>query len=577
MNFILTSFTRVGFFLCTVFILSSCAEKVSYNTLSLNRILSDSPEPKIAEIPAEADPDLQLLETGPEMCLDQELVALSKTGVWAMDPEPVTLAPSQDATYDFPIVRNKQVDMYLDLFQNSQRKQFGRWLARSTKYQPLIAKELTEAGLPLDLIYLSMIESGFIQRAQSKSRAVGLWQFMRATGRQYNLKVDKYVDERRNAVKSSKAAARYLSDLYKEFGDWHLAVAAYNGGPGKVRGGLKRYKVDNFWDLASHKYLKLETKRYVPKLIAAIIIAKDPEKYGFYNVPYQKQLHYDTLQVGPGMPLDAVALISSSTTKQIKRLNQELRQSQTPLNRSSYTINIPRSSSASAERNLARLHSTVSTGFKSHKIKQGETLSTICKKYDINKTTLLKVNNLRSAKLVTGRNLRIPYSTVTYQLLPKGTSDALAAYKESLILHQIKPGETISKIAFKYNVPPGMIVQWNGLESVHRIRAGQQLALYINRGGDHYSKNDSRPVVTKKKTSPRQARKSDKIAVLSAEKKKTHILNSSNPYRWYQVQNGDSLWTISRKFKISTAEIKKWNNLKSNLIHPGKTLKLKNV
>jgi membrane-bound lytic murein transglycosylase D len=575
MNFTLTSFTRAGFFLCVVLILSSCAEKITYNTLPVNRILSDSPEPKITEIPVEADPDLQLVKTGPEMCLDQELVALSKTGIWAMEPEPVTLAPSQNATYDFPIVRNKQVDMYLDLFQNRQRKQFGRWLARSTKYQPLMTKELTNAGLPLDLIYLSMIESGFIQRAQSKSRAVGLWQFMRPTGRQYNLRVDKYVDERKNAVKSSKAAASYLSDLYNEFGDWHLAVAAYNGGPGKIRGGLRRYKVDNFWDLASHKYLKLETKRYVPKLIAAIIIAKDPEKYGFFNIPYQNQLQCDTLKVGPGMPLDAVALISSSTTKKIKLLNQELRQSRTPLNRSSYTINIPKSSSAIAEKNIARLHSTVSTGFKSHKIQQSETLSTICKKYGINKTTLLKVNNLRSSKLVTGRNLRIPYSTVTYQLLPKGSSDAMAAYKESLILHHIKPGETISKIAFKYNIPPGMIVQWNGLESVHKIRAGQQLALYINRGGNHSTKSDPKPAVAKNKTSLKKAKESDKVAIVPADKEKIHISNSSNSYRWYQVQNGDSLWAISRKFRISTAEIKKWNNLKSNLIHPGITLKLK--
>jgi len=576
MNFIISSSTRLGFLLCIVLILSSCAEKVSYNTLPIRRILSDLPEPKIAEIVEESDPDLQLVETGPEICLDQELVALSKTGIWTIEPEPVTHAPSQDTTYDFPVIRNKQVDMYLDLFQKSQRKQFSRWLARSTKYQPLITKELTEAGLPLDLIYLSMIESGFIQRARSKSRAVGLWQFMGPTGRQYHLKIDKYVDERRDAVKSSKAAANYLSDLYKEFGDWHLAVAAYNGGPGKIRGGLKRYKVDNFWDLASHKYLKLETKRYVPKLIAAIIIAKDPEKYGFLNIPYQNQLQYDTLKVGPGMPLDAVALISSTTSKEIKRLNQELRQTRTPLNRSSYIINIPKYSSASAEKNVARLHSSVSTGFKSHKIKKGETLSTICKKYDINKTTILKVNNLRSPKLAVGRNLRIPYSTVTYQLLPEGSMDAMAAYKESLVLHQIKPGESISKIALKYNVPPGMIVQWNGLENVHRIRAGQQLALYINRGGKHSPKSELSPVVGEK-SSPKKTSKADKIAVLSTDKKKIHILNSSNPYRWYQVQNGDSLWTISRKFRTSTAEIKKWNNLKSNLIHPGITLKLKEV
>ncbi len=573
MNFVITSSTRIGFFLCTVLFLSSCSKQVTYNTLPTPQVLSNLPEPKTAKTPEKDDPDLQLVETESEKCLDQELMALSKTGIWTMEPAPVTPAPSQSTTYDFPIVRNKQVDMYLDLFQNNQKRQFGRWLARSTKYQPLMKKELIEAGVPEDLIYLSMIESGFNQRARSKSRAVGLWQFMGPTGRQYHLKIDKYVDERRDAVKSSRAAANYLSDLYQEFEDWHLAVAAYNGGPGKIRGGLKQYKVDNFWDLASRKYLKLETKRYVPKLIAAIIIARDPEKYGFYNIPYQNQLQYDTLKVGPGMPLDAVALISSTSTKEIKQLNQELRQTRTPLNRSSYTVNIPKSSFASAEKNIARLHSSVSTGFKTHKIKRGETLSAICKRYSINKTTILKVNNLRSPKLVAGKNLRIPYSTVTYQLL---LEDAMATYKESLVLHHIQPGESISKIAVKYNVPPGMIIQWNGLENAHKIRAGQKLALYINQGGNHSSKSSLSSIISKKQSSGK-TEKTDKIAVLYAGKKKDHTSDSSNSYRWYRVQNGDSLWTISRKFKISTAEIKKWNNLKSNLIHPGITLKLKKV
>jgi len=576
MNFTGAFFLRVCFFLCISLTLSSCAEKVTYRIPPLRPDFSERFEPKIAETAEAEDPDLRLLETEPEVCLDQELVALSKTGLWAIKDEPVTLAPIQDTSYDFPIVRNKQVDMYLDLFQNSQRKQFGRWLARSTKYQPLINKELTEAGLPLDLIYLSMIESGFNQRAYSKSRAVGLWQFMRPTGRQYHLEIDKYVDERKDAKKSTRAAANYLSDLYEEFGDWHLAVAAYNGGPGKVRGGLRRYKVNNFWDLASHKYLRLETKRYVPKLIAAIIIAKNPEKYGFFNLPYQKELKYDSIQVGPGMPLEAVALISNSTTKEIKRLNQELRQTRTPLNRTSYTVNIPNFSSALAKKNIARLHSTVNTGFKSHKTKNGETLATVCKKYGINKTTLLKVNDLHSSKLVAGQKLRIPYSTVAYQLLPEGSREALAEYKENLVLHKIKPGETISKIAFKYNVPSGMIVQWNGLTSVHKIRAGQQLALYINHGGKRPEKINSVSAVAKK-SKRKQLQKTDKIAVLHADKKKIHITNASNPYRWYQVQNGDSLWTISRKFRTSTADIKKWNNLKSNLIHPGITLKLKEV
>ena len=569
MQYLYNSLKKITFLLLTVVFFSGCTKKEMVATLPL-------PTPADAvEAESVSDPDLQLVETEPEMCLDQELVALKKTGGWNQNISPVTKAPAKNIHYDFPVVLNKQVNMYLDLFQNKQRKQFARWLARSTKYKPLMEKAFREAGLPLDLIYLSMIESGFYQRAYSKSHAVGLWQFMRGTGRQYHLRIDRYVDERRDTEKSTKAAADYLSDLYQEFGDWHLAVAAYNGGPGKIRSGLKKYKTKNFWELANHKFLRLETKRYVPKLIAAILIAKEPEKYGFTNIPYQRPLQYDTIKVGPGMKLNAIAIISNSSLKTIKSLNQELRQGRTPLNRASYKVHIPPFSKKIAEKNLPRLHSIVSTGFKSHKIRKGETLSKICRKYGVNKTTILKVNNLRTRKLLVGQNLRIPYSTITYQLLPEGSKNALAAYKDSLILHRIKPGETVSKIAFKYGVPPEMIVEWNGLKSVHRIRAGQQLALYINKNGSRLT-GTQLTEKTANKRNLKTANGKSRIIFLAADKKKLHI-EDSGPFRYYQVRSGDSLWTISRKFRISTTELKKLNNLKSNLIHPGSKLKLKKV
>jgi membrane-bound lytic murein transglycosylase D len=356
------------------------------------------------------------------------------------------------------------------------------------------------------------------------------------------------------------AAASYLSDLYREFGDWHLAVAAYNGGPGTIRGGLRKHKVDNFWDLAGKDYLHLETKRYVPKLIAALLIAKEPEKYGFSDISYYEPLRYDTLAVGPGMSLEAIALISDSTIKEIKKLNQELKLGKTPLNRDQYEIKIPQATADIAMKNLSRLHSVVSTGYKSHKVKKGDTLSSISKRYNINKTTLLKVNDLHNSKLANGRNLRIPYNTIVYQLLPEGSSQAVTAYKNNLILHRIKPGDSISKISKQYNVPPELIVGWNGLKNVHTIRAGQQLALYIDDG---------------------RARKTKEIigevASVTADKKKYKISTSEAAFEWYNVQNGDTLWTISKKFSTSTADIKKLNNLKSNLIHPGSQLKLKKV
>ena len=536
------------------------------------------------------DPDMELVLSEQEVCLDQELEALGQAGDWSQ-LSTVESGTDTDTTinYDFPVVYNKQVEAYLNLYQTKQRKHFSRWLARSGKYVPYMQQELAKAGLPTDLAYLAMIESGYNQRACSHAKAVGLWQFMRATGKQYDLRIDNYLDERRDVEKSTAAAIAFLGDLYEEFGDWHLAVAAYNAGPGKVRSGMRRYKVDNFWDLAEKRHLKLETKRYVPKLIAAIVISKDPERYGFTDIEWQEALTYDTFKAGPSMSLDAIATVSESSLKTIKDLNPHLIRSKTPPDSQGYEVIIPAGKLAIADSNKERLHSYVSTGFKTHKIKSSDSIRGICKKYNINTTTLLKVNNLRSSKLVAGTNLRIPYSTIKYQLLPEGSEGQLAAYKENLILHQIKKGESISKIAKKYGVPADMIVSWNGLKSIHKIRAGQQLALFINyeggavaHGGSspQFIANDSFKIKASQMAASTPVKKRSRSVVpILADTKKQKIKASgqTSEYSWYQVKSGDSLWTISRKFKISAANLKKWNNLSSNTIQPGEKLKIKNV
>ncbi len=552
-------------------LLSSCVDKNPTAQYHLPASEIASPVSALS-----TDPELLLVEAEPEQCLTEELEALRQTGTWQQDNGSLSPAHKEEAektTYDFPIVINKQVQVYLDLFQNDQKKYFARWLSRSSKYLPMFKKELRDAGLPEDLAYLAMIESGFNQRAYSRSKAVGLWQFMKATGKEYNLKIDKYVDERRHAEKSTKAAVAFLSDLYADFDDWYLAVAAYNGGPGKIRRGLKRYKTNDFWSLAQHRYLKLETKRYVPKLIAAIIIAKNPEKYGFSNISYQPPMEYDTLRVGPGLSLDAVAILCGADSKELKILNQELKTGKTPLNKSHYDVQIPAGSKELAEANLPRLHSVVSTGYKTHIIQNGDTLSTICKRYNINKTTLLKINDLRSSSLIAGNHLRIPYSTVRYHLLAEGQEGSVAS--NDLLLHTIKKGETISKIAKKYNVPADLIVAWNGLKSIHKITAGQQLALYIEDAGltKHQKKSPAPSVAV---STP----KSGTALITLAGQKKTAVANTSlakAEISWYKVRQGDSLWAIAKKFNSSPEQLKAWNNLKSNRIHPGIKLKIKNV
>jgi len=556
--------------IASVLLLSSCGSKKTTALYPLPDNQMASPVSSLS-----TDPELLLIEAESEQCLTEELEALRQTGSWQTKNESTFQDSTKETSYDFPIIINSQVEAYLSIFKNRQKKTFGRWLARSGKYIPMFQKELRDAGLPEDLAYLAMIESGFSQRAYSRAKAVGLWQFMKGTGKEYNLRIDRYVDERRHAEKSTKAAVAFLSDLYARFGDWHLAVAGYNAGAGKIGNGLKRYKTDNFWSLAEHRYLRLETKRYVPKLIAAIIIAKNPEEHGFNNIKYEAPLEYETLRVGPGLTLDAVATICNTKSKTIKELNQELKTGRTPLNKSHYDVQIPVGKKELAEANLPRLHSVVSTGYKTHVIRKGDSLSKICKRYNINKTTLLKINNLRSNKLIAGNHLRIPYSSTRYRLLAKGNAGNIAT--DDLILHTIKPGESISKIADAYNVPSELIVSWNGLKNVHKIRAGQQLALYIDDG-------DKTIAVKKQRRAPSNIVKSssnkNSSIIILAEQKKFSIANSTpftTKVSWYQVRQGDSLWTIARKFNLSTKQLKSLNKLKSNRIKPGIKLKISNV
>ncbi len=526
----------------------------------------------------------------PETDLTAELEALRRAGSWTTNTnssQKQTLQPDTTCS-DFPIIINNQVQAYLDLFQNQQRRSFSIWLSRSGKYLPMMQKELKAAGIPEDLAYLAMIESGYNQRAYSKSDASGLWQFIPGTGSLYNLKMNKYIDERRDAEKSTKAAVSFLSNLYEEFGDWHLAVAAYNAGPGKIGKGLERYDSKDFWSLAEYDYLAMETKRYVPKLIASIIIAKNPEKYGFTDVPFEEPLSYETLEVGPGLTLDAVALISNCDRKTVDNLNQELSTDRTPLNQSSYHIKIPVGSKEIASKNLPRLQRIATTDYKTHTISKKESLTQICNRYDVNKTTLLKVNNLRSQKLVSGQRLRIPFQDIRYHLLPEGSTNTIVeANQDNLVMHRIKKGESMAQIARKYKVPAELIVSWNDLPPNHKLKAGQQLSLYLDKKDQEIQKVKTNTVVAS------TAIQDDKIVILATKTKKTpkdsikDIVTVSNTqykqvaetpqHSWYKVQDGDTIWTIAKAFNLSPVQIKEWNNLQTNMIHPGKRLKIKDV
>ncbi|MGQ9920929.1 MAG: lytic transglycosylase domain-containing protein, partial [Desulfobacca sp.] len=256
-------------------------------------------------------------------------------------------------TFDMPIQVNKEVRNYIYYFSTDRKEIFGRYLSRSNRYLPMIKKIFAQYGLPEDLAYLAMIESGYNNNARSTANAVGMWQFIKGTGLRYGLTINDEIDERRDPEKATHAAAKYLLDLYKQFGSWYLAAASYNCGEGRVQREInKNGNMKSFWDLSSNYSLPTETKNYVPQMIAATIIAKNPEKYGFKRIPYQPPLKYEVVKVTEPTTLQAAAVAATTSFEEISALNPELLRKTTPLGYTAYLLKIPPGKKEAFERNI---------------------------------------------------------------------------------------------------------------------------------------------------------------------------------------------------------------------------------
>jgi soluble lytic murein transglycosylase-like protein len=282
----------------------------------------------------------------------EELYA--KSGIPGWDPalEEELQKWEHQVNFDVPIQMNKQVRAYLVYFSTERKQVIKRYLARSTRYLPMIKRIFQEAGLPEDLAYLAMIESGFNPKAYSRAAASGMWQFIRGTGRRYGLAINRYVDERRDPEKATRAAAKYLLDLYKQFGSWYLAAASYNCGEARVQRELNESNHKNFWQLSAHQCLPTETKNYVPQMIAATIIAKNPKKFGFKNIAYLPPLKYDKVRVDKPTSLTAAAAAVNVPREELEALNPELLRGITPPDMPFYTLYVPANTKDLFARNI---------------------------------------------------------------------------------------------------------------------------------------------------------------------------------------------------------------------------------
>ncbi len=433
-------------------------------------------------------------------------------------PAPTTATESAVASdlsqtsHDVDIPLNRKVLSYIELFQGNLREFITEGLQRGAKYLPMIQEEFRDQGLPLDLAYIPLIESGFKNTARSRVKAQGMWQFMSYTGRDHGLTLNWYVDERSDPEKATKAAAQYLKTLGKMFeNDWHLVMASYNGGPGRVERAMRRSGKKDFWTLtATSRYLPRETREYVPMILAAIVIAKNPAQYGFAVEP-EIPLSYEKVQVSDPVDLRLVAEWTSAPIDDIEALNPELRRWTTPVRTPKYDIKVPVGTSDAFRARLAETPSESLNAFQWHSVKRGETLLSISRKLKVRQADLAEANSLTlRSRVQPGQQLIIPRAPTTLLAArpenpapepvladvepavvqkpvqkPALSSPRAEPVEPQRIVHRVKRGDTLSSIAKLYNTTVAALKSWNARTiRGSRINVGDRLTIFATRAAN---------------------------------------------------------------------------------------------
>ena len=355
-------------------------------------------------------------------------------------PEERINTPKIVSDYNSNELAVKAVEKNINLFTKRIREKFSLWLSRSGKYIELMKEILKEENIPEEIVFIPLIESGFSPYACSPASAVGYWQFIASTGKKYGLKINWWMDERRDPVKSTVAAANYFKDLYEMFGSWKLAMAAYNAGEGKILKALNRTNTDDYWSLLDTKYIRGETKDYVPKFIAASMIANSPQDFGFEDIEYHAPLNYDEVTVDSPVDLEVAADCAETDLKAIKELNPELRRWCTPPDVSEYTLRIPSGTKDTFLQNLSLIPKEERFSIERYKVKKGDTFKKISKKTGIPVQVILDLNALEKIiPLKSGMVVYIP---------PKGKF-VLDTYDKASIKKASIKKASIKKASFK--------------------------------------------------------------------------------------------------------------------------------
>ncbi len=457
----------------------------------------------------------------------------------------------KNMTHIFPMIINKEIIHYIHYYQTTGRDFFKYALSRSERYIPMIKKIFQKIGLPNDLAYLAMVESGFSPTAYSYAGASGMWQFIPSTGRIFGLTINWWVDERRNPVESTYAAAEYLKDLFNKFGSWYLAAAAYNAGELTIERALSVDPGANFWSISQNKPYLLpgQTRRYVPKIIAAAIIAKDPANFGFHNINYQKPIKFKQVKVPYSVSLYDLAKCIGISEYELQKMNPELLRNVTPPDDPGFMLNIPASDYGKFLKNFKNLkrytpkqpviqYTTYSRPANNtvYTVEPGDTLMGIASKYGVPLSTIERYNGLNGYSILkVGEKITIPG-------INTANTNYAANNSGSNTVYTVEPGDTLMGIASKYGVPLSTIERYNGLNGYSILKVGEKITIPGEKGPQ--------------KTIP-----------------KNTFGNSALSY--IIVKPGMTLWSISQKFNVSINYIKNINKISGNDIHTGEKIFLK--
>lgn len=487
---------------------------------------------------------------------------------------------------EVPLILNAQVHNQINFLVNRRPEIMERWLERSAIYFPMMRQIFEEEGVPEELIHLSMIESGLVPTARSHARAVGLWQFIYATGAHYGLEANWWIDERRDPEKSTRAAARHLRDLYNTWGDWHLALAAYNVSPRRIRSGIQRAGgVRDYW--AIFPYLPRETRGYVPGYIAATIVAMNPREFGFDPKLDAEPWAYDLVPVQGSVDLSTLAEFAGITTQELRNLNPELLRWATPPGRTPYQLKIPVGTKERFLENYRTLPESARRQVVVHTVARGENLGLIANRYNVTVRDLYAANERLSTTIFPGQEIVIP--------VPQGSNVAIAANTPSRartaatssaapastatpaqntppnsarLTYTVKSGDTIGHIAEWYGTQAWRIRNWNNIDNT--IRVGQQLTIFVPANQLSMYENVNSMTFAQKQAfvRDRRAGRIQPTAVASGA-------GTSAGAETYTVRPNDNLWDIARAHNTTVDRLKQLNNLSSNRIVVGQVLRVR--